>query len=69
VVSSEKAGDGGPRLQFAPDRRDMDSRVATATSTVASANPVQEMSSVSWKEKLLWTVVVNAGLYGQRSET
>ena len=69
MVSSEKAGDGGPRLQFAPDRRDMDSRVATATTGAESANPVQEMSSASWKEKLLWTVVVNAGLHGQRSET
>lgn len=69
MVLSERAGDGGPRFEFARDKKEMQGRVATATGEAGELCPIQRMSFADWPKGLLWGVLVHVGLYGQRSET
>jgi len=69
VVLSERAGDGGPRLQFARDKKNVQGRIAIATREAAKLSSVSETSFAGSPKGPLRGAVVKEGLYGQRSET
>jgi hypothetical protein len=53
VVLSERAGDGGPRLQFARDKKGMHGRVVTTMREAETLSPVSQMSFAGEPKGLL----------------
>jgi hypothetical protein len=68
VVSSERAEDGGPRLQFASEESERNNRAVMATGGEATLNPTAATSLDSWPRELLCRLAVKLGLYGQRAK-
>ena len=69
VFLSERAGDGGPRLELARDESEVEGWVGMAAREGSGSSAIGETSFAGSTKGPACGVVVQAGLYGQRSET